>query len=124
MSRIHLVVRRIVQCLYLHHTGIKLPTETHESRVLSIESLAAMDPDAPRRLREDFLDQMAKEPNHIYANNQFSYRVIQTEKPFVSVWALVFYGKLPFVAFTGPKVNVAEEKDSPAPTTTDDHAQP
>src|SRR5271157_202350 len=27
MGRIHLVVRRTVQCLYLHETGTKLPTE-------------------------------------------------------------------------------------------------
>ncbi len=51
MGRIHLVVRRIVQCLYLYETGTKLPTETHESRVLSMEMLGTMEPDSPQKLR-------------------------------------------------------------------------
>ncbi len=108
MGRIHLVVRRIVQCLYLHETGTKLPTETHESRVLSMEMLGTMDPDRPQKLREDFIEPLMKEPIHLYANNQFAYWVIHTGKPFVSVWALLFFGILPFIGFTGPKVKVAE----------------
>ena len=103
MGRIHLVVRRIVQCLYLHETGTKLPTETHESRVLSIEMLGKMEPDRPKMLREDFIDPLMEEPIHLYANKQFAYWVIHTCEPFVSVWALLFYGALPFIGFTGPK---------------------
>ncbi len=49
-----------------------------------------------------------KEPIHLYANKQLAYWVIHTGKPFVSVWALLFYGILPFIGFTGPKVKVAE----------------
>lgn len=104
MGRIHKVVRRIVQCLYLYDTGTKLPTETHESRVLSMEMLATMGEDAPQKLQHDFIEPLMKEPIHLYANNQFAYWVIHTNKPFVSVWALLFYGRLLFVGFTGPKV--------------------
>ena len=104
MGRIHLVVRRIVQCLYLHETGAKLPTETHESRVLSMELLGKMGPDKPQELREDYIEPLMNEPIRHYANSQFVYSVIHTGRPFVSVWGLLFYGILPFIGFTGPKV--------------------
>ena len=101
-------MRRIVQCLYLHGTGTKLPTETHESRVLSLEMLGTMEPDRPQTLRENFIEPLMKEPIHLYANNQFAYWVIHTGQPFVSVWALLFYGILPFVGFTGLKVDTPQ----------------
>lgn len=103
MARIHLVVRRIVQGLYYHDTGTVLPPDTHESRVLSMEMLSMMESDAPQKLRDEFIEPLMKEPIHVYADNQFAYWVIHTGKPHVSVWALLFYGVLPFIGFTGPK---------------------
>lgn len=113
MGRIHLVIRRTVQCLYLHDTGTKLPTETHETRVASIEMLSKMEPGSTTRLHETFINPLMKEPIHLYAGNQFAYWVIHTGKPFVSVWALLFYGTLPFVGFTGPKVKVTDDNSLP-----------
>ena len=70
------------------------------------EMFGMMEPDGPQKLREDFIQPLMKEPIHLYTNNQFAYWVIHTGKPFVSVWALLFYGTLPFIGFTGSKVNV------------------
>ncbi|WP_145201214.1 hypothetical protein [Thalassoglobus polymorphus] len=108
MGRIHLVVRRIVQCLYLHETGTSLPVQTHESRVLSIESLGRMEADRPQKLRDDIITPLMQEPINLYADNQFAYWVTHTNVPFVSAWALLFYGRLPFIGFTGKKVKDPE----------------
>ena len=75
---------------------------------MSEEMLDKIEPDRRQKLHEDFIEPLMKEPIHLYANNQFAYWVIHTEKPFVSVWALLFYGVLPFMGFTGPKVEVAK----------------
>ena len=73
-----------------------------------MEMLGTMQEDEAQELREDFIEPLMKEPIHLYANSQFAYWVIHTGEPFVSVWALLFYGVLPFIGFTGPKVQGAK----------------
>ena len=106
MGRIHLVVRRIVQCLYLHETGTMLPIETHESRVASVEMLQQFGLDEVDQFRSSFIEPLANQELKLYANSQFAYSVIHTSKPFVSVWSLLFYGILPFIGFTSTKVQL------------------
>jgi hypothetical protein len=80
-----------------------------------MEMLARMEPEAPQRIREDFIEPLMQEPIHGCADNQFAYRVIHTNRLFVSVWAVLFYGVLPFIGFTGPKVNVPAGQLKEAP---------
>ncbi len=103
MGRIHMVIRRIVQCLYVHDTGTRLP-DTHESRVASNEVLSQFGPEKVEEFRQTFIEPLSRQEWEHVADNQFAYSVIHTNRPFVSVWGMVFYSVLPFVGFTGPKV--------------------
>ena len=104
MGRIHAVVRRIVQCLYLYETGLKLPTVTHEARVVSIEMLQEFEPAERAEFQKRFIEPLARQDLKLVASNQFGYSVIHTGRPYVSAWTLLFYGSLPFVRFpTGRK---------------------
>ena len=101
----HLVVRRVVQCLYVHETGRRLP-DTHESRVASAEVLSQFGMEEVDEFRQRFVEPLAQQKWNLVADNQFAYSVIHTSRPFVSVWGLVFYGILPFVGFTSPKAHL------------------
>jgi hypothetical protein len=110
MGRIHTVIKRTVQCLYLHETGEKLP-DTHEVRVASLEVLAQLGPEKAQEFRRDFIEPLAQQALKLVADNQFAYSVIHTSGQFVSVWGLIFYGILPFVAFTGRKVRMPQSSN-------------
>ena len=103
MGRIHLVIRRIVQGLYAHETGTRLP-DTHESRVASNEVLSHFGPEKVEEFRSLFIKRLVHQKWRVVADNQFAYSVVHTNRPFVSVWGLVFYSVLPFVGFTGRRV--------------------
>jgi hypothetical protein len=102
MGRIHMVIRRVVQCLYAHETGRRLP-DTHESRVASTEVLSQFEQEKREEFRKLFVARLIEHKWNIVAGNQFAYAVIHTERPFVPVWGMTFYGSLPFVGFTGRK---------------------
>jgi hypothetical protein len=110
MGRIHAVIKRTVQCLYLHETGDKLP-DTHEVRVASLEVLAQLGPEKAQEFLGDFVEPLAHQALKRVADNQFAYSVNHTNRQFVSVWGLIFYGILPFVAFTGRKVRMLESSN-------------
>jgi hypothetical protein len=102
MVRIHAVIKRTVQCLYLHEIGQKLP-DTHEVRVASLEVLAQLGLENAEEFGRDFIEPLARRRVKLVADGQFAYSVISTSCQFVSVWGLIFYGILPFVALTGSK---------------------
>ena len=108
MGRIHMVIRRVVQCLYVHETGTRLP-DTHESRVASNEVLSHFGPEKVEEFRNLFVEPLVQQEWKVVAAGQFAYSVIHTNRPFVSVWGLVFYGVLPFVGFTGRRVRLSDE---------------
>jgi hypothetical protein len=103
MGRIHLVIRRTVLCLYAHETRTILP-DTHESRVASLEVLSRYGANKVEEFSRMFIEPLTLQKWNRIAGNQFAYSVIHTNRPFVSVWGLMFYDILPFVGFTGPKV--------------------
>jgi len=77
MERIHAVIRRIVQCLYAHETGNRLPN-THESRVASLEVLSRLGPDKVREFHTEFVEPLANQEWRLVAKRQFAYSVIHT----------------------------------------------
>lgn len=100
MGRIHKVIRRVIQCLYMHETGRRL-LDTHQPSVASIEVVSRLEPKKKAAFSRLFLERLAQQEWRSVADGQFAYSVIHTDRPFVSVWGLSFYGTLPFVALTG-----------------------
>lgn len=109
IGRIHAVIKRTVQCLYLHEVGEKLP-DTYEVGVVSLDSLAQFAHEEIQEFRRDFVEPLCQTEQRLIADNQFGYSVMNTSRPFVSVWALVFYGVWPFVALTGPKNRITDSE--------------
>ncbi len=99
-KRLHNVVERTVQCLYLHETGKRIP-ETHRVIAIGEDFLKQFGPEQIRKFREDFVNPLAELDPTIIGEDAFAYAVIHTSRDFVSVWALLFYGSVPFLALTG-----------------------
>ena len=99
IKRLHSVVERTVQCLYLHETGQRIP-ETHEVIAIGEDSMKQLKPDRIRRLQENFMLPLAELDPKIIGGDAFAYAVIHTGRAFVSAWGLLFYGSVPFIALT------------------------
>lgn len=103
IQRLHVVVERIVQCLYLHETGKRLDLETHEVSALCDDYLNQFDEGEQRQFHENFVIPLSQLDPTIIGDDVFAYASIHTPKAFVSVWGLLFYGSVPFIALTGPR---------------------
>lgn len=103
LTRIHKVVERTVRGLFYHESRRRL-ADGYGVEVRCNDSLA----DAPAEYLAEFCeticDPLSQIPPTVIGNDIFSYRfVITRENPDVSVWGLIFYGNVPFVALTGPE---------------------
>jgi hypothetical protein len=99
-KRILLVVEWTVKCLYLHETGKRIP-DTHEVIALSDDYLSQFDAPWIRKFQREFVEPLCKLDPKVNGKDCFAYAYIHTSKEFVSVWGILFYGSVPFVALTG-----------------------
>lgn len=107
LKRIHSVLERTVQCLYLHETGRRLP-QTHEATAFSDEFLAQLGSEKAHQFQHDFVLPLAQQDPKIIGNGQFAYSMIHTTHDYVSVWGLLFYQRVPFVVLTGTRKRPAQ----------------
>jgi hypothetical protein len=101
MRRICRVIERIVRGLYFRESGHCLPQE-HGAKVISNEMLSEQDPGTIEEMRKTIIEPLAAIRPRIVGRNTFSYRYWLSDVPGTSAWGLVFFGKVQFVALTGP----------------------
>ena len=101
IARMHVVVERTVQCLYLHETGKRLNPVTHELTALGDDYLSQFSPEEVEEFQRNFVIPLS-DPT-VIGDNAFAYASIHTSRDSVSAWGLMFYGAFPFVALTGPR---------------------
>jgi hypothetical protein len=99
IKRILSVVERTVQCLYAHETGRRIP-DTHEVLALNDDYLKQFEPDWVRDFQRDFVQPLAELNPKVVCPDAFAYACIYTTVSFTSVWGLLFYRSMPFVALT------------------------
>jgi hypothetical protein len=103
LHRVHRVVERTVRGIFCYETGHRLRPEydidVHSNDTLRVQSAEILD-----ELQRNTLIPLSKIPPKIIGDGVFMYRFhITQEDPFVSVWALTFYGSVSFLALTGPR---------------------
>lgn len=102
IERIHRVVERTVRGLFFHETSQRLPSD-YDVDVHSNDTLREESKEVIEELRRNILIPLAQMSPNIIGEGAFFYRFhIIDEDPFFSVWALTFYGQVPFLALTGP----------------------
>jgi hypothetical protein len=103
IERLHKVVERAVQCLYLHDTGRRLNEQTHEVFALGEDYLQQFSPEEIAQFQRDFIGSLSEREPTIIGNGTFAYAAIHTSSEFVSFWGLLFYGSFAFIALTGTR---------------------
>lgn len=105
LERMFRVVSRTVRGLYFEETERRLENG-YDVAVHSNETLTHQEPDLLAEFTRTILEPLASLPPRVIGDNVFIYRHgITKEDPNLSVWALTFYGKVSFVALTGPAVD-------------------
>jgi hypothetical protein len=100
MKRIHAVVERTVRCLYYHETGRRIP-EVNEVSIVCNDFLRQFSPEKISDFQRTFVRPLTELAPTIIGGDAFAFASIHTNQEFVSIWGLLFYGYLPFVALTG-----------------------
>jgi hypothetical protein len=103
MPRICGVVERAVRGLYYRERKECLPKD-HDVRVITNELLSEQDANVREEILQTVIRPLAAIPPKVIGRDAFSYRVHFTNRPTVSVWGLVFYNSVQFVAATGPQL--------------------
>ena len=99
MNRIARVVQRIVRGLYYHEVNTPLSGGV---KIVSNENLSEQEPDVIRDMEETIIKPLAAVVPKIIGRDAFSYRHwISPIDPAVSVWGLIFFSNVQFVALTG-----------------------
>jgi len=101
MRRICGVIERTVRGLFYRERKQCLPKD-HGVKVISNEMLAEEDAGVIEEMQRNIIRPLAAIPAMVIGRDTFSYRVHFSDVPTVSVWELVFYGSVQFVALTGP----------------------
>jgi hypothetical protein len=108
LSRIRRVVERTVRGLYFAESGNPLGLN-NEVHVYANEDLELQPQHVLEQLTQTILTPLATFPPKIIGNNVFLYRhQIMKENPIFSVWAVSFYGQVPFLAMTGPPSQICK----------------
>jgi len=100
LKRICRVVERIVRGLYFRDVGQCLPKD-HDVLVVTNEHLRDQGADYVQECTKTVIEPLARITPKIIGQNTFSYRFTVVEP--ASVWGLVFYNAIQFLAITGPK---------------------
>ncbi len=88
--------------LYSHETGQRLP-KGYDVRVHSDETLWELDPRHLEEDRRNVIEPLKQLPPKVIGNDVFAYRhFITSEDPGISVWLLTFFGRISFLAISGP----------------------
>lgn len=101
MHRICRVIERIVRGLYFRETGQCLPKDNSVS-VISNENLSEQDSETIAEMKTNIIEPLAAIAPHVIGQNTFSHRSWFSQVAGTSAWGLVFFGKVQFVALTGP----------------------
>lgn len=102
LARLFRVVERTVRGLFAHEMCMRL-ADGYDVLVHSDDSLGDQLPEHVASLQKTVLGPLLRIPSKVIGDNVFSYRFLRTnEDPFVTVWGMIFYGNIPFLAFTGP----------------------
>ncbi len=102
MKRIHAVIEQTVRCLYLHETGERIP-QVNEVSVFCNDFLRQFNKEKVIDFHETFVVPLAEQTPKTIGGDTFAYSWIDTGEAFGSIWGLVFYGYMPFVALTGTR---------------------
>lgn len=106
MNRIRRVVERVVRGLYFAESGNPLGL-SNEVRVYEGEDLARQPRGVLKQLQQTILIPLAGLPPTVIGDGVFLYSYqIMKENSSYSVWAISFYGRLPFLAMTGPHLSL------------------
>ncbi len=102
-ERIDRVVSKIVRGLFYKYSGRLLGMD-YDVSVDTNETLERADPETFRDMQEQLIDPLSACQEFSAASGDFKFRYnIPTSTINASVWALVFYSRLPFLCVTGPK---------------------
>lgn len=102
LQRIHHVVERTVRGLFCHETGQSLHPD-YEVIVHSDDTLKEKSVKVLEELKRIILIPLAQIRPVVIGDEVFMYRYrVTQEDPFVSAWALTFYGRVTFLALTSP----------------------
>jgi hypothetical protein len=101
LPRIFRVVERIVRGLYFYETKTCLALD-HGVKVVSNEVLSEQDSETIDVMKNTIIAPLAAIAPRVIGQNTFSYRFGKCDIPGVSAWGLVFFGRIQFIALTGP----------------------
>lgn len=102
LVRLFRVVERTVKGLYFKETERRLP-DGYDVRVHSDETLATLDPGDLEEDTRNVIEPLKRLPPKVIGNDVFQYRHwVAPEEPGISVWLLTFFGRISFLAMTGP----------------------
>ena len=99
--RIHEVIKRTIQCLYLYETGTRLPDD-HCVSVMSDLLFQSFSVEKQTEFRDTFVAPLNHVSPSVIADGQFAYSVVYMPDLSLSIWSLVFYGRLGYIGFTAP----------------------
>jgi len=104
MNRICTVIERIVRGLYFVESGKILGLE-NELCIYTNEDQELRDKDFLKQLKSTILVPLSATQPKVVGNNIFLYRYqMIKDDPLFSVWGMSFYGCVPFLAMTRPKM--------------------
>jgi hypothetical protein len=111
LDRIHGVVERTIRGLYWYVTRARVP-EDYRVIVHGNDSLCQERPELLAEFQQRFVVPLSQVPEFVIGNGAFSYRHLIADDDRRSViWALMFYGKVPFIGIVAP------ERMPPSPPT-------
>jgi hypothetical protein len=97
LMRLRRVISRTAHGLFLRERGYRVPSD-YGAAVMMDEDFRE------NSLTENLTRALLNAQPRVIDGRVFSYRVVfAPDHPDVSVWALVFYERIPFLAVTGPK---------------------
>jgi len=82
---------------------MRLDPQTHEVFAVGEDYLVQLGAEFARKFKRDFALPLAQLTPNTIGHDAFAYAAIHTCVQFVSVWGLLFYGSVAFVALTGPR---------------------
>jgi hypothetical protein len=106
LARIYRVVSRTVRGLFFFETH-RVLRKDYDAEVFCNDRLSAQPASDLETLQQTILIPLTQIQPKVIGNNVFSYRVhLDTTDPDLSVWALLFYGGVPFLVFTWPRRSI------------------
>ena len=108
-SRINETVRRIVRCLYVHEVGHRLPT-TEYVGVVTPQRLERFRETTKEGFKQIVMRRLLRRPERRVAGGDFAYVFMHADKPFSSLWAVLFFRVHGYFVFTSePRQKPAAE---------------